>query len=124
MGRSQACKASGPEKAWRAGREGYHYIELRFNEAVIPTELSIHQAGSPGFVKQVLFTGEEPNQRVAINIIDTNDTCPGASIIPIVGVPFASNKMRIVVDADHGEGYESIDAVMLTGVLPITSQSQ
>jgi len=122
--KAEACKASGPDKAWRAGREGNQYIELRFNEAVIPTELAIYQAGSPGFVKQVVFSGEEHLQRVAIDTVDTNETCPGISTIPITGVPFASDKVKIVVDADHGKGYESIDAVMLTGVLPITSQSQ
>jgi hypothetical protein len=98
---------------------GIQWLELTFDQAVVPSTVTIVESFGSGSVTLVeafdpstqgwveLWSGQSP----ATEAISTFSP-------PLSGVTFTTDRVRITLDTDLVPGYNEIDAVELVGALP------
>jgi hypothetical protein len=105
--------------AWAS--EGYdtvEWIELDYDTPVLPTEVNIYQTYNPNQVIQVALRDLEGNyQTVYLGTPkDESDDCPFVLNIPIEGIDWQVDGVRITIDQTELEDWNEIDAVELVGI--------
>ena len=95
------------------------WLDLRFDHAVIPTGIGIHESFSPGFVTRVeayhtadgtwvtLWEGTDPTPTGAIGIFSPR----------LTATDFATDRIRVTIDSSVPD-YNEVDAVELAGTPP------
>jgi len=95
------------------------WLDLRFDQAVIPTGIGIHESFSPGFVTRVeayhtadgtwvtLWEGTDPTPTGAIGIFSPR----------LTATDFATDRIRVTIDSSVPD-YNEVDAVELAGTPP------
>ncbi len=98
------------------------WLDLRYEQAVIPTGIGIHESFSPGFVTKVeayhtadgtwvtLWEGTDPTPADAL----------GTFSPPLKATDVAVDRIRVTIDTDIPD-YNEIDAVELVGTPPGSS---
>lgn len=105
--------------AWASATSiGEDFLQLSYDEAVIPTEINIYQSYTPGSIIFVIVgnsaTGEELELRGSADE-PGNTTCPGVFSLAVSGVDFPVDTVTIYVDQTIGGSWNEIDAVELVG---------
>lgn len=111
--------------AW-ASRDstGADSLRLTFNQAVIPTQVNIHQTFNPGSIIGVELFNIETGNTVGIpNSVDPpgNTSCPGIFSLDISNIDTPMNGVVIYLDQEIGGSWNEIDAVELVGVIENTA---
>jgi hypothetical protein len=94
------------------------WIELDYDTPVLPTEVNIFQTYNPNQVIQVELRDLEGNyQTVYLGMPqDESDDCPFVLNIPVEGVDWQVDGVRITIDQSVLENWNEIDAVELVGI--------
>ena len=105
--------------AWAS--EGYdtvEWIELDYDTPVLPTEVNIYQTYNPNQVIQVALRDLEGDyQTVYLGTPqDESDDCPFVLSIPIEGIDWQVDGVKITIDQTEFEDWNEIDAVELVGI--------
>ncbi len=93
-------------------------LTLKFQQAVIPTQINIHQSYSPGSIVRVEVIDAQTNKAIKIaNSADKpgNTPCPGVFSINITDSLPAVNGVVIYLDQSQIGKWDEIDAVELVG---------
>ena len=103
--------------AWFVGAHetGEQSVTVSFLQPVIPTELVVYETASTGFVKRLVFDGDDGAQKAVEKVVDLVKGCASEAVFPVVGITFPVRSVTLMVDADLA-GNKAIDAVMLKGV--------
>jgi hypothetical protein len=106
--------------AWAsAASDSIDTLTLEYSDPVIPLEIEIHQSFNPDqIVKVEVFNAETGGFYTVLqkNPRRVDRPCPYELIIPIDGIKFQTNLIRITVDQSQlGLGWNEIDAVKLIG---------
>ena len=105
--------------AWAA--ENYdtvEWIELDYDTPVIPTDVNIIQTYSPNQVIQVALRDLEGNYQTIYlgKPQDESDNCPFVLHIPVEGIDWQVDGVKITIDQSVLQDWCEIDAVELVGV--------
>lgn len=108
--------------AWAsAASDSIATLEVTFSVAVFPLEIVIHESFNPDQVVKVEVFDEETGGYYAVvqkNPVQVDRPCPYQLDIPVEGIDFRTNLVRITVDQSQlGLGWNEIDAVQLIGTL-------
>ena len=108
--------------AWAsAASDSIATLEVTFSTAVYPLEIVIHESYNPDQVVKVEVFDQETGGYYAVmqkNPIQVDRPCPYQLVIPVEGIDFRTNLVRITVDQSQlGQGWNEIDAVQLIGTL-------
>ena len=106
--------------AWAsAASDSIATLEVTFSTAVYPLEIVIHESYNPDQVVKVEVFDQETGGYYAVmqkNPIQVDRPCPYLLVIPVEGIEFRTNLVRITVDQSQlGQGWNEIDAVQLIG---------
>lgn len=105
--------------AWAsASSRGSDMLALEFDQAVIPTQVNIHQTYNPGSIIRVELTNTSTSTVIEVpNSADPpgNTPCPGVFTLNITGVSTPVNGVIIYLDQTIGGNWNEIDAVELVG---------
>jgi hypothetical protein len=106
------------QTAWASeASDGVEWLEVTFDTAVVPTEISIRETHSPGFINRVEVKDEMGRYHtVWEGTPGAVDKCPRVLTIPVSGVDVRVNTVRINLDQTNGGDWDEIDAVELVGV--------
>jgi hypothetical protein len=105
------------QTAWASeASDGVDWLEVSFATAVVPTEISIRETHSPGFIARV----EVKDERGMYHTVWEGtpgmvEQCPRVLTIPVTGVNVRVNVVRINLDQREGGDWNEIDAVELAG---------
>jgi hypothetical protein len=105
------------QTAWASETsDGVDWLELSFATAVVPTEISVRETYSPGFIASV----EVKDERGIYHTVwegtpGAVEQCPRVLTIPVTGVNVRVNVVRINLDQREGGDWNEIDAVELVG---------
>lgn len=108
------------ETAWASETPtGEDSIELTYDQAVIPTQVNIHQTFNPGSITRVELVNRDSG--VVLKVSKSNDKpgktdCPGVFTLNIDGAEEAINGVVIYLDQSIGGDWNEIDAVELVGI--------
>jgi hypothetical protein len=105
-------------RAWASeSPTGEDYLELTYDEAVIPTEINIYQSYTPGSIIRVEVANSETGETFEIeNSADPGDSpCPGVLTVTIDGAETPVDTVIIYLDQSIGGSWNEIDAVELVG---------
>jgi hypothetical protein len=107
------------QTAWASGKSNEQAsLTLKFQQAVIPTQINIHQSYSPGSIVRVEVIDAQAGKAVKIaNSADKpgNTPCPGVFSINITDSLPAVNGVVIHLDQRQIGQWDEIDAVELVG---------
>jgi len=106
--------------AWAsAASDSIGTLEVSFSASVYPLEIVIHESYNPDQVVKVEVFDPETGGYYAVlqkNPVQVDRPCPYQLIIPVEGIGFKTNLVRITVDQSQlGLGWNEIDAVQLIG---------
>jgi hypothetical protein len=105
------------QTAWASETsDGVDWLEVSFATPVVPTEISIRETYSPGFINRV----EVKDERGLYHTVwegtpGAVEQCPRVLTIPVSGVDVRVNVVRINLDQRDGGDWNEIDAVELVG---------
>lgn len=105
-------------RAWASeSPTGEDYLELTYDEAVIPTQINIYQSYSPGSIIRVEVANSDTGETFEIeNSADPGDSpCPGVLTVTVEGVETPVDTVIIYLDQSIGGNWNEIDAVELVG---------
>jgi hypothetical protein len=105
--------------AWAsAGYYTVEWIELDYDSPVLPTEVNIYQTYNPDQVIQVALRDLAGDyQTVYLGMPeDKSDNCPFVLSIPVEGIDWQVDGVKITIDQSEFEDWCEIDAVELVGV--------
>jgi len=92
----------------------------QFSELVIPQEIIIHQSFNPDQISKVEV--QDPERQGYYTVLQKNPLrvdrpCPFELVVPVEGIDFLTNTVRITVDQSQlGLGWNEIDSVQLIGI--------
>ncbi len=102
-----------------AASDSIDTLIVRFPELVYPLEIIIHESFNSDQVAKVEVQDPERLGYYTVlqkNPIQVDRPCPYELIIPVEGIDFLTNTVRITVDQSQlGLGWNEIDAVQLIG---------
>lgn len=102
-----------------AASDSIDTLIVRFPELVYPLEIIIHESFNSDQVTKVEVQDPERLGYYTVlqkNPIQVNRPCPYELIVPVEGISFLTNTVRITVDQSQlGLGWNEIDAVQLIG---------
>ncbi len=106
--------------AWAsAASDSIDTLEISYSAFVYPLEIVIHESYNPDQVVKVeVFNPETGGYYTVLqkNPVKVDRPCPYQLIIPVDGIDFKTNLVRITVDQSQlGLGWNEIDAVQLIG---------
>jgi len=106
--------------AWAsAASDSIGTLEISFSTSVYPLEIVIHESYNPDQVVKVeVFDPETGGYYTVLqkNPIQVDRPCPYQLIVPVEGIDFKTNLVRITLDQSQlGLGWNEIDAVRLIG---------
>jgi hypothetical protein len=105
------------QTAWASETsDGVDWLEVSFATPVVPTEISIRETYSPGFINRV----EVKDERGLYHTVwegtpGAVEQCPRVLTLPVSGVDVRVNVVRINLDQRDGGDWNEIDAVELVG---------
>jgi len=113
--------------AWAsAASDSIDTLEVSFSASVYPLEIVIIESYNPDQVVKVEVFDPETGGYYAIlqkNPVQVDRPCPYQLIIPVEGMDFKTNLVRITVDQSQlGLGWNEIDAVKLIGSINLPDQ--
>lgn len=108
--------------AWAsAASDSIATLEISYITPVYPLEIVISESYNPDQVVKVEVFDPETGGYYAVlqkNPVQVDRPCPFHLIIPVEGIEFMTNQVRITVDQSQlGLGWNEIDAVQLIGTL-------
>jgi len=108
--------------AWAsAASDSVDTLILTFPELVYPLEIIIYESFNPDQVTKVEVQDPERQSYYTVlqkNPVQVSRPCPYELIVPIEGIAFRVNTVRITVDQSQlGLGWNEIDAVQLIGTM-------
>lgn len=108
--------------AWAsAASDSIDTLEVSFSASVYPLEIVIHESYNPDQVVKVEVFDPETGGYYAVmqkNPVQVDRPCPYQLVIPVEGIEFKTNQVRITVDQSQlGLGWNEIDAVQMIGTL-------
>jgi hypothetical protein len=92
-----------------------------YAQAVIPTQVNVHQTYNPGSIIQVVVVPADGTQPIVLpNSADPigNTPCPGVFTVNITGVTVPVNAVVVYLDQGPEDHWTEIDAVELVGNAP------
>ena len=96
--------------------DGVDWLEVTFETAVVPIEISVRETNSPGFVSQIEVRDEMGRlQTVWEGTPGAVEQCPRVLSVQVSGVNVRVNAVRISLDQREGGDWNEIDAVELVG---------
>ncbi len=104
--------------AWAsASRTGSDSLTVAYDQAVIPTQVSIYQTYNPGSIIEVQLVTESGSVIVVPDSADPlgSTACPGVFVLDITDVTEPVMGVTIVLDQTIGGSWNEIDAVELVG---------
>ena len=106
--------------AWAsAASDSIDTLELSYDTAVYPLEIVIYESFNPDQVAKVeVFNPDTGGYYTVLqkNPLQLDRLCPFELVIPVEGINFKTNLIRITVDQSQlGLGWNEIDAVKLIG---------
>jgi len=110
------------QNAWAsAASDSVATLEVAFSRLVYPLEIVIHESYNPDQVAKVEVFDPETGGYYAVmqkNPVQVDRPCPYQLVVPVDGIDFKTNLVRITVDQSQlGLGWNEIDAVQLIGSL-------
>jgi hypothetical protein len=105
------------QTAWASeASDSVEWLEVSFATAVVPTEISIRETHSPGFINRV----EVRDQTGIYHTVWEGtpgmlEECPHVLTIPVSGMSVRVTAVRINLDQRDGGDWDEIDAVELVG---------
>lgn len=120
VGKPDAPGCGDYQYAWAsAASDSIGTLEVSFSASVYPLEIVIHESYNPDQVVKVEVFDPETGGYYAVlqkNPVQVDRPCPYQLIIPVEGIGFKTNLVRITVDQSQlGLGWNEIDAVQLIG---------
>lgn len=103
-----------------AASDSIDTLTLQFSELVIPLEIIIHESFNPDQISKVEV--QDPERQGYYTVLQKNPLrvdrpCPFELVVPVEGIDFLTNTVRITVDQSQlGLGWNEIDAVQLIGI--------
>lgn len=106
--------------AWAsAASDSIDTLEVSFRVSIYPLEIVIHESYNPDQVVKVEVLNPQTGGYYTVlqkNPVQVDRPCPYQLIIPVEGIDFKTNLVRITVDQSQlGLGWNEIDAVQLIG---------
>jgi hypothetical protein len=98
--------------------DGPAWLEVAYDQAVVPTEVVIWETSGNGFVTRV--EGWDPEAGAWVTLWEGQDQSPQFVVgfsPDLVAVDFATDRLHISVDTDV-PGWNEVDAVALVGTIP------
>lgn len=120
VGKPDAPGCGDYQFAWASGAsDSIATLEIAFSGSVFPLEIVIYESFNPDQVVKVeVFNSETGGFYTVLqkNPVQVDRPCPFQLIIPVEGIDFQTNLVRITVDQSQlGLGWNEIDAVQLIG---------
>lgn len=120
VGKPDAPGCGDYQFAWAsAASDSIATLDIAFSTSVFPLEIVIHESFNPDQVVKVEVFDSETGGFYTIlqkNPVQVDRPCPFQLIIPVEGIDFRTNLVRITVDQSQlGMGWNEIDAVQLIG---------
>ncbi len=120
VGKPDAPGCGDYQFAWAsAASDSIDTLEVSFSASVYPLEIVIHESYNPDQVVKVEVFDAETGGYYAVlqkNPVQVDRPCPYQLSIPVEGIKFKTNLLRITVDQSQlGLGWNEIDAVQLIG---------
>jgi len=120
VGKPDAPGCGDYQFAWAsAASDSIGTLEVSFSASVYPLEIVIHESYNPDQVVKVEVFDSETGGYYAVlqqNPVRVDRPCPYQLSIPVEGLNFKTNLVRITVDQSQlGLGWNEIDAVQLIG---------
>ncbi len=120
VGKPDAPGCGDYQFAWAsAASDSIATLEIAFSGSVFPLEIVIYESFNPDQVVKVeVFNSETGGFYTVLqkNPVQVDRPCPYQLIIPVEGIDFRTNLVRITVDQSQlGLGWNEIDAVQLIG---------
>jgi hypothetical protein len=108
------------ETAWAAATSSeVAWLEVTFSQAVIPSEIRIHESYNPqGVIKVEVIDASGQATVVATPQAATMTECPFILNVPISSVIAPIQKVRLTIDQSELAEWVEIDAVELVGAKP------
>jgi hypothetical protein len=108
--------------AWAsAASDSIATLEVSFSRSVYPLEIVIHESYNPDQVVKVEVFDPGTGGFYAVlqkNPVQIDRPCPYQLIVPVDGIDFQTNLVRITIDQSQlGLGWNEIDAVQLIGTI-------
>ena len=103
-----------------AASDSIDTLTVKFSELVIPLEIIIHESFNPDQISKVEV--QDPERQGYYTVLQKNPLrvdrpCPFELVVPVEGIDFLTNMVRITVDQSQlGLGWNEIDAVQLIGI--------
>lgn len=106
--------------AWAsAASDSIDTLVVSFSASVYPLEIVIHESFNPDQVVKVEVFDQETGGYYTVlqkNPVQVDRPCPYQLSVPVEGIDFRTNLVRITVDQSQlGLGWNEIDAVQLIG---------
>ena len=102
-----------------AASDSIDTLTVRFPEQVYPLEIRIYESFNPDQIVKVEIKDPEGGGFYAVlqkNPLQVDRPCPYELVVPVEGIDFMSDSIRITVDQSQlGLGWNEIDAVQLIG---------
>jgi len=120
VGKPDAPGCGDYQFAWAsAASDSIGTLEVSFSASVYPLEIVIHESYNADQVVKVEVFDSETGGYYAVlqkNPVQVDRPCPYQLSIPVDGIGFKTNLVRITVDQSQlGLGWNEIDAVQLIG---------
>lgn len=111
--------------AWASeSATGDDILALEYEQAVLPTQVNIHQTFTPGSIIRVELVNTDPETDITIELPDSadppgNTPCPGVFTLDVsLEDPQPVNGVIIYLEQSIGGNWNEIDAVELVGFDP------
>lgn len=113
------------EGAWTTSNDGnVHYVEVGFEEPVLPEKLLVRQNYAVGSVVKLEFLDPE-SRYLSIPVTDTLTACPGTSEFIVKDtVDFETSQVRVFIDTGTSSAYEEIDAIAIEGLAKVREEEK
>jgi hypothetical protein len=102
-----------------AASDSIDTLTVRFPDPVYPLEIRIYESFNPDQIVKVEVKDPEGGGFYAVlqkNPLQVDRPCPYELVVPVEGIDFRSDTIRITVDQSQlGLGWNEIDAVQLIG---------
>lgn len=102
-----------------AASDSIDTLIVRYPESVYPLEIIIHESFNPDQIVKIEVLNAERGTYYTVlqkNPLQVDRPCPFELSVPVSGINFSTNTVRITVDQSQlGLGWNEIDAVQLIG---------
>jgi hypothetical protein len=117
-GKPNVSECGDDTSAWAsADKDTEEWIELSFDQPVIPTEVNIYETFNPDqIVKVELVDVVSGYHEIYTNVPFAASQCPYILSIPVPFVDFTVSGIRITIDQSKIGNWNEIDAVELVGI--------